>query len=222
MQNRAIKTKQKILTVCVRLFLERGYKETTVSEIIEEAGVARGSYLNLFPKKDTVLLELVKTMFGSQFDVAKAIVKDKSSPVYIYAVETAIQLILTEQNENLRELYTEAYTLPDTAEYLYKRTTAELMKIFKMYFPTYIENDFYCMEIGTSGLMRNYMAKKCDDHLSLEKKIQCFLTAALRIYKVPEEELDQIFAFVAGLDINAIAREVMQKMFFMLEPAFSM
>ena len=51
-------TKQKILTVCVRLFLEQGYKSTSVSQIVEEAGVARGSYLNLFPTKDKILLEL--------------------------------------------------------------------------------------------------------------------------------------------------------------------
>ncbi|MBT9768572.1 TetR family transcriptional regulator, partial [Coprococcus catus] len=36
-------TKRKILTVCVRLFLEQGYKNTTVSQIVDEAGVARGS-----------------------------------------------------------------------------------------------------------------------------------------------------------------------------------
>ena len=41
-------TKRKILTVCVRLFLEQGYKNTTVSQIVDEAGVARAvSYTHL-------------------------------------------------------------------------------------------------------------------------------------------------------------------------------
>ncbi|MBP6253424.1 MAG: TetR family transcriptional regulator, partial [Clostridia bacterium] len=31
-------TKRKILTACVRLFLEEGYKSTSVSRIVEEAG----------------------------------------------------------------------------------------------------------------------------------------------------------------------------------------
>ena len=42
-------TKRKILTVCVRLFLDQGYKNTSVSQVVDEADVARGSYLNLFP-----------------------------------------------------------------------------------------------------------------------------------------------------------------------------
>ena len=98
-------TKRKILTVCVRLFLEQGYKNTSVSQIVDEAGVARGSYLNLFPTKDRILLELTETMFGGQFGVARSIADSKLPPVYAYAVETAIQLTLTELNENLREIY---------------------------------------------------------------------------------------------------------------------
>jgi len=152
-------TKRKILTVCVRLFLEQGYKNTSVSQIVGEAGVARGSYLNLFPTKDRILLELTETMFGGQFGVARSIADSKLPPVYAYAVETAIQLTLTELNENLREIYIEAYSLPDTSEYIYLHTTAELKQIFGENFPDDTESDFYEMEIGTAGLMRSYMAK---------------------------------------------------------------
>ena len=220
MRRDSSETRKKILTVCVRLFLEQGYRKTSVGQIVEEAGVARGSYLNLFPTKDRILLELVETMFGGQFGVARSIAGDKLPPVYIYAVETAIQLTLTELNENLRELYTEAYSLPDTAEYIYLHTTAELKKIFGANFPDYAESDFYEMDIGTSGLMRNYMARKCDIHFPLEHKLSRFLTAAMRVYRVPEEEQTQVLAFVAALDIREIATKVIQKLFAMLEMKF--
>lgn len=210
-------TRRKILTTCVRLFLEQGYKNTSVSQIVDEAGVARGSYLNLFPTKDKILLDLTETMFGGQFGVARSIADSKLPPVYAYAVETAIQLTLTELNENLREIYTEAYTAPDTAEYIYVNTTAELKQIFGANFPGYTDSDFYEMDIGTAGLMRSYMARKCDIHFPLERKLSRFLTAALRVYKVPEEEQKQVLAFIQTLDIKAIATDVMHKLFAMLE-----
>ena len=206
-------TKRKILTVCVRLFLEQGYKNTSVSQIVDEAGVARGSYLNLFPTKDRVLLELTETMFGGQFGVARSIADSKLPPVYAYAVETAIQLTLTELNENLREIYIEAYSLPDTSEYIYLHTTAELKQIFSANFPDYSDSDFYEMEIGTAGLMRNYMARKCDIHFPLERKLSRFLTAAMRVYRVPEDELEQAVRFVERLDIRSIAERVMHTLF---------
>ena len=108
MRKDGIETKKKILTVCVRLFLEQGYKDTSITQIVEEAGVARGSFQNLFPTKDKILLDLTETMFGGQFGTARSIADSKLPPVYAYAVETAIQLTLTELNENLREIYIEA------------------------------------------------------------------------------------------------------------------
>ena len=213
MRRDSSETKRKILTVCVRLFLEQGYKNTSVSQIVDEAGVARGSYLNLFPTKDRILLELTETMFGGQFGVARSIADSKLPPVYAYAVETAIQLTLTELNENLREIYIEAYSLPETSEYIYLHTTAELKQIFSANFPDYSDSDFYEMEIGTAGLMRNYMARKCDIHFPLERKLSRFLTAAMRVYRVPEDELEQAVRFVERLDIRSIAERVMHTLF---------
>ena len=206
-------TKRKILTVCVRLFLEQGYKNTSVSQIVDEAGVARGSYLNLFPTKDKILLDLTETMFGGQFGMARSIADTKLPPVYAYALETAIQLTLTELNENLREIYIEAYSLPETSEYIYLHTTAELKQIFSANFPDYSDSDFYEMEIGTAGLMRSYMARKCDIHFPLERKLSRFLTAAMRVYRVPEDELEQAVRFVERLDIRSIAERVMHSLF---------
>lgn len=220
MRKDGAKIRKKILSVCVRLFLQQGYKETTVTQIVREAGITRGSYQNQFPTKDAVLMELVKTMFSSQFDMARSIAGDDLPPVYTYAVETSIQLALTELNENLRELYIESYTHPDTAEYIYLQTTSELKNIFAPYLPDHSESDFYDMEIGTSGLMRSYMAKRCDIHFPLQRKLECFLTAAMRVYRVPEEDQEKVLAFIAVLDIEAVASEIVQKVFAMLEMKF--
>lgn len=220
MRRDGTETKKKILTVCVRLFLEQGYRETSITQITEGAGVTRGSFQNLFHTKDAVLMELVETMFSGQFGAARSITDRHLPPVYAYAVETAIQLTLTELNERLREIYLEAYTLPDTVEYIHLHTTAELKQIFGESFPDYADSDFYEMEIGTAGLMRGYMARKCDIHFPLDRKLRRFLTAAMRVYRVPEEEQRQVLAFIRSLDIRAIAAEVMEQLFAMLEMKF--
>ena len=213
-------TKKRILSVCVRLFLEQGYKETTVSQIVEAAGVARGSYQNFFHTKDGILMELVEAMFGGQFNAARSIAGANLPPLYVYAAETAIQLAITELNENLREIYIEAYSLPNTSEYIFRQTTQELKQIFSTYLPEYTDSDFYDLEIGSSGLMRSYMAQKCDFHFPLERKIKCFLTASMRVFKVPEEEQKGALAFVEGLDLETIANSVMQRLFSLLEVKF--
>ena len=213
MRRDSSETKRKILTVCVRLFLEQGYKNTSVSQIVDEAGVARGSYLNLFPTKDRILLELTETMFGGQFGVARSIADSKLPPVYAYAVETAIQLTLTELNENLREIYIEAYTQKEASEFIFRETAKELYQIFGPYQPELTARDFYDMEIGSASIMRGYMAHPCDEELTLEKKLRLFLTMSLRAYNVPKEETEQAIRFVEGLDIRTISEQVMQALF---------
>lgn len=217
MRKDGLETRKKILSVCVRLFLEQGYKHTSVTQIVEEAGIARGSYQNQFPTKDSILMELVKTMFGKQFSMAGAVTGEHLSPVYTYAVETAIQLTLTELNENLREIYIEAYSLPNTAEYIHLKTAEKLKEIFSPYLPDHSDNDFYELDIGTAGLMRNYISKKCDIRFPLSRKLERYITSSLRIFRVPETEIQGAVAFVSHLDMKAIAADVIHKLFTMLE-----
>ena len=209
----SLHAKKRILTVCVRLFLEKGYKRSTLAEIIKKADVSYSTFQNIFRAKDGVLTELVEFMFSNQFAMARDEAGAKLPPVYVYAVETAIQLTLTELNENLREIYIEAYTEKEASEYILRETAKELHGIFGSYLPDATERDFYNMEIGSASIMRGYMAHPCDEELTLEKKLRLFLTMSLRAYNVPKEEVEQVIRFVEGLDIRAIAEQVMQKLF---------
>lgn len=209
----SLPAKKRILTVCVRLFLEKGYKRSTLAEIIKKADVSYSTFQNIFRAKDGVLTELVEFMFSNQFAIARDEAGAKLPPVYVYAVETAIQMTLTELNENLREIYIEAYTEKEASEYILRETAKELHGIFGSYLPDATERDFYNMEIGSASIMRGYMAHPCDEELTLEKKLRLFLTMSLRAYNVPKEEVEQVIRFVEGLDIRAIAEQVMQKLF---------
>ena len=185
--NASLPAKRRILAVCVKLFLEQGYKKTTVAEIVQKADVSNSSFQNIFRAKDGVLTELVAFMFETQFDMARRTTGGQLSPLFVYAVETCIQLTLTELNENLREIYIEAYTHEEAAEYIHRQTARELHRIFGTYQPELTVEDFYACELGSAGLMRGFMARKCDRDFPLEKKLDFFLTMSLRSYKVPEE-----------------------------------
>ena len=209
----SLPAKKRILTVCVRLFLEKGYRRTTLAEIIEKAEVSYSTFQNIFRAKDGVLTELVEFMFSNQFAMARSMTGAQLPPVYTYAVETAIQMTLTELNENLREIYIEAYSQKEALDYIFRETAKELQQIFGPYQPGRTARDFYDMEIGSASIMRGYMAHPCDEELTLEKKLRLFLTMSLRAYNVPKEETEQAIRFVEGLDIRTISEQVMQALF---------
>ena len=164
-----------------------------------------------------VLTELTEFMFSNQFAMARSMTGAQLPPVYVYAVETAIQLTLAELNENLRQIYVEAYTLPENLEIIHRMTAEMLHRIFGAYMPGYSVSDFYESDIGSAAIMRGYMARPCDVYFTLERKLERFLQLTLRIYCVPEEKQREVMALIASLDIRAIANEVMQKLFAALE-----
>ena len=174
MTSASLPSKKRILTVCVQLFLEQGYKKTTVSEIVHKAEVSNSSFQNIFRAKDGVRTELAAFMFENQFAMARSTAGRQLPPVCVYAVETAIQMTLTELNENLREIYLEAYTQKEASEHILRETAKELFGIFGPYQP----------------------------ELTLEKKLRLFLMMNLRAYHVPEAEIAQAVAFIEGLNMS--------------------
>lgn len=213
----SLPTKNHILAVSAKLLLEHGYRSTTIKEIANAADVSVSSVQNFFGSKEGLLMELIRMMFSGQFGAARQAAQEKLPPIYTYAAETAIQLVLTERNENLREIYTEVYTLPETMEFIRQHTTVELKAIFGDRFPDYDESDFYELEIGSAALMRGYMARECDVHFPLHRKIDRFLTAALRVYCVGEEEIRQVLDFVHSLELEQLAENVVRQLFDTME-----
>lgn len=127
--------------------------------IIRQADVSASTFQNIFRNKEGVLMELTQTMFEKQFSMASGVMGEAMPPVYLYAAETAIQLTLAELNENLREIYVEAYTRSSVAEYICENTAKVLYQVFGSYLPECTPEEFYEMDIGTSGLMRGEYPK---------------------------------------------------------------
>ena len=200
-------SKRRILSACVQLFLEKGYQKTTTVEILKKAGVTPSTFYNIYHTKGSILTELTEFMFGNQFNISGKIVGEETNPVLLYAVETCLQLTLAELNENLREIYVEAYTVPENIELIHKKTAVQLQKIFAS----------YEMEIGTAAFMRGYMARPCDMYFTLERKLARFLSMSLSVFKVPQEEQEAILSYIENLNIREIANKVMQQLFVTLE-----
>ena len=88
-----------------------------------------------------------------------------------------------------------------------------MQRIFGPYQPELTEADFMALEYCSGGIMRGCMANPCTEALPLEKKLRAFLSASLRVYRVPEDEVRRAVAFVLGLDIPAISQQVMESLF---------
>ena len=212
-------TQQKVLRAAVALFLEKGYTKTTTGEIARAAGIGQSSFFHVFPSKEALLLELVQRMFAGQFDLAGQH-SGAEDPVFLYAVETALQLHIAELTEPLRELYVMGYTLSSTSAFIYRSTAARLQKIFGPYMPGAQPKDFYEMEIASAGIMRGFMAMPCDLYFTMEAKVSRFLDCSLKLYNIPAERRAAMTAAVLSMDLHAMAAGMIRKMVQQAEAGF--
>ncbi len=200
--------KKKILFSAAKHFLEQGYTNTTMKVVIASTGLSSGSITNLFSTKEDILCGLVQYVIEAQFDTAEKLLSGVTGDkLMLYAAETVLQLHIVEINENLRELYSMAYSLPKPSALLQETITQKLQIIFKEHLPHLETKDFYMLEIATGGIMRGFMTVPCNMWFTMEMKIEAFLRNVLRLYYISDERINEIIAFVKGFDFARIARE---------------
>ncbi len=105
------KRKQELLRIAYRLFLTKGYENTSVDGIIEEAGIAKGTYYYYFESKEQMLEELIDMMIKAQAEEAEKLTEaDLTVPQKVVGILGCFRLSQDEQTigdalnrpENLR------------------------------------------------------------------------------------------------------------------------
>ena len=68
--------KQELLKIAYQLFIQKGYEETSIDEIIAEAHIAKGTYYYHFPSKEATLEAVIDMMINEEVQKAKVILSD--------------------------------------------------------------------------------------------------------------------------------------------------
>lgn len=205
--------RQKLLHSAATLFLEKGYSNTTVRQIAERAGTTTGTMARIFGAKENILAELVEYVLKEQFKSATQMLAGVTDDqILFYAAETTLQLYIVESNENIRDLYCAAYSMPATTAIIQDTITKKLEGIFKEHLPELESKDFYEREIASGGIMRGFMTIPCDRYFTMERKVAAFLQTTFLVYEVPKEKIQEAIEFVSRFDYPAIVKSTIGTM----------
>lgn len=210
--------KSRCLHAAARLFLSKGYTESTVREIAEEAGVNVSAMIRACGSKEDILCELVAYVLEGQFGAAAKLLEGVTDDkILFYAAETTLQLYMAESSEHIREIYSVSYSLPKTSAIIYQSITGKLEQIFSEHLPHLETKDFYEYEIASAGIMRNFMTVPCDIYFTMERKVSRYLETTFLVYRVPDDKIKEAIDFVSRFDYPTIAQNVVENMLSYLE-----
>ncbi len=210
--------KSKVLHSAAKLFLEKGYHESTTREIARQAGINVSAMNRRMKSKENILSELVKFVLEGQFESTRKILDGVTDDkILFYAAETTLQLHMAESSEHIRELYAVSYSLPGSTDIIQHTITRKLEEIFGEHLPHLETKDFYELEIASGGIMRNFMIVPCDMYFTMDRKVKRFLETTFLVYRVPQKKIDEAIEFVSQFDFYSIAENVVDNMLSYLE-----
>jgi AcrR family transcriptional regulator len=70
--------KERIISVALDLFAEKGYDLTPVQRIIDEAGISKGAFYHYFKSKEDIIIELVSARVSDMVDMVKGFTEDNT------------------------------------------------------------------------------------------------------------------------------------------------
>ncbi len=106
--------RQRLLSESLRLFREKGFEQTTVAEITEAAGVAKGTFFNYFATKEDVLLALGEQTLGKLQQVgASEIFGADTTRSKVRVLFQALAAGLDQDRDLVREMVYRGLRLPD-------------------------------------------------------------------------------------------------------------
>ena len=92
------KRKQELLNIAYELFIQKGYEETSIDDIITQAHIAKGTYYYHFPSKEATLEAVIDMMINNEVRRAREVLSAPISvPQKLIGVITSLR---PEQNEN--------------------------------------------------------------------------------------------------------------------------
>ncbi|MGD6968120.1 TetR/AcrR family transcriptional regulator [Rossellomorea vietnamensis] len=101
------KRKQHVITKAHGLFIEKGFQQTSIQDILDDSGISKGTFYNYFSSKNELLIELFKSIY-SEIEKKRndLLISQDPSNIEIFIKQIAIQMIENKENK-LIPLYEE-------------------------------------------------------------------------------------------------------------------
>lgn len=102
--------KAEILDTAERLFATKGYAQTTILDILNEIGIAKGTFYYYFKSKEEVMNSIISRIVDERVVIAKKIANDPKLPAIQKMLNIIVSMCITNDEENVK-LIEQAYHL---------------------------------------------------------------------------------------------------------------
>ena len=104
--------REKIINTALHLFTTKGYDSTSVNQIIDEVGIAKGTFYHYFNSKDEVMNEVINLVIDEDVAIINEIINDDSLSGFEKFKKVILEAGLREQTRKA-DVVNQLHTLND-------------------------------------------------------------------------------------------------------------
>ena len=201
------KTKDKIIRVSTRMFLDYGYSASSVKMVCDELGISKGNFTFYFHSKDDILAVLTDLLCKYQWKLIKEVADDGMSSLLALCFELMTMASACEESEVAKDFFVSTYQSPKCLEIIHNNDTARAKEVFAQYCPDWTDEQFRAAEILVAGI-EHATLNAIDKTVPLETRISGALNAIMTIYNVPEEIRRIKIDKVLTMDYRSIGKRI--------------
>lgn len=201
-------TKIEIIQVATRMFLEKGYTNTSIKAISEELDISTGNLTFYFPTKEHLLAILVEMLCDFQWKMMKQAVDEGVSSLLAVCLELPAMAAICEESEIGKDFYLSAYTHSMPLDIIRRADIKKAKKVFGEYCPDWEDIHFAEAETLVSGIeYATLMTTTTSPPLDI--RIAGALNSILTIYGVPEDVRRNKIKRVLAMDYRFTGRQIL-------------
>lgn len=210
--------KSQIIQAALRLFAVNGYENTTVNNIIEEAGISKGGFYHHYSSKEGLLEDIVKMLIGDmatifeEIDACKEMSALEKTNEYIRRVNALKSDKLVEVSAFLSELYSGGKNI-HLEKKIYDYARDNVAPIMTRIIYQGIEEGVFKTEYpeeSAEAYVKNFIMQQQEVtdlfHEALQKKDKKILEQIKRKYSFFQKLLEDILGLDSG---SLVVEEVM-------------
>jgi AcrR family transcriptional regulator len=203
----------RILASAKELFVQQGYKKTTIRQIVQHSGILTGSIYYFFKNKEDIFQALILSLLRQCIYLINKNFAEKS-PAFKYAAMCMVEFKAVEINEWARESYFEGYTSIAIFEKMVDHVASNTIDMFKNSKNTFSDEEYFQRSLLIKGAMRSYVSQLYfHHHTDQQQFLELLIYTSLDLLAVDEEEIQAVIADLKteGTVIEAIAQRLIDQ-----------
>jgi AcrR family transcriptional regulator len=204
-----------IIKISRKLFLEQGYENTTVRQVLKKARLSTGSLYHFFKNKEELLLCSLKDALLEISSLTDSIAAKHHEPLLRYALGVALGISEIFKYKHLFNFYNAIYKIESAENFMISLKVSRMKNLLKELNLHFSDTEIHSRMLAIHGATRALMLAKINKKLSanLEDIYSLIIKIALSEFNIPRNKIDNVIRLTTQIiQARSFSRNLAEKL----------